>query len=247
MSLPLGQTRTRVARDHAMIAPDSHVVAPLPGWRDTPGIVLISPAMGAAFTQYLAMMTGTSASAMPQQGVERFIFVREGQVMLTLNGDTHTLAAESYCYLPPDTTHEITCVDSATLIIFEYRYQPLNGVAAPQPFIGRAADRKAEPFMGDDDAMLAPLLPADTSFDLAVNLFTFNPGAALPLVEVHVFEHGLYMTKGRGVYRLDEDWLPVEAGDSIWMGPYCPQWFCAIGKSPAQYLYSKNVNRDAMP
>ncbi|MBI1368484.1 MAG: (S)-ureidoglycine aminohydrolase [Planctomycetes bacterium] len=246
MTLPLGQTRSRVARDHAMIGPDSHVIAALPGWRQTQGVVLISPAMGAGFTQYIAMMGPGSVSAPPQPGVERFVFVRDGAATLALDGKKHALDAQGYAYLPPDAPHEITTDNVASLILFEYRYQAREGVAPPKALVGRAADRKAQPFMGDPDAMLANLLPDEPGYDLAVNLFTFNPGAALPLVEVHVFEHGLYMTRGRGVYRLGDEWFPVEAGDSIWMGPYCPQWFCAIGKAPAQYLYSKNVNRDAM-
>jgi (S)-ureidoglycine aminohydrolase len=28
------------------------------------------------------------------------------------------------------------------------------------------------------------------------------------------------------------------------MAPYCPQWFVAIGKEPASYIYYKDVNRD---
>jgi (S)-ureidoglycine aminohydrolase len=38
----------------------------------------------------------------------------------------------------------------------------------------------------------------------------------------------------------------VAAGDVIWMAPYCPQWFVAMGKSPASYLYYKDVNRAAL-
>ena len=34
--------------------------------------------------------------------------------------------------------------------------------------------------MGDPDAILKVLLPRDPRFDLAVNVFTFQPGAALP-------------------------------------------------------------------
>ena len=30
------------------------------------------------------------------------------------------------------------------------------------------------------------------------------------------------------------------------MAPYCPQWFVAMGKQPARYLYYKDVNRDPM-
>jgi (S)-ureidoglycine aminohydrolase len=30
------------------------------------------------------------------------------------------------------------------------------------------------------------------------------------------------------------------------MASYCPQWFVAMGKRPARYLYYKDVNRDAL-
>jgi (S)-ureidoglycine aminohydrolase len=59
-------------------------------------------------------------------------------------------------------------------------------------------------------------------------------------------EHGLLMLSGQGVYRLEDSWYPVAAGDVIWMAPYCPQWFVAMGKSPASYLYYKDVNRAAL-
>src|SRR5207247_1806601 len=88
------------------------------------------------------------------------------------------------------------------------------------------------------------MLQAGPAVDVAVNLFTFKPGADLPLVEVHVMEHGLLMLEGQGVYRLADAWHPVQQGDVIWMAPYCPQWFVAMGKTPARYLYYKDVNRD---
>jgi (S)-ureidoglycine aminohydrolase len=94
--------------------------------------------------------------------------------------------------------------------------------------------------------MLQSLLPQDLSFDLAVNIFTYQPGTTLPLVEVHLMEHGLLMLEGQGVYRLGDSWYPVQAGDAIWMASYCPQWFVAMGKRPARYLYYKDVNRDPL-
>ena len=63
---------------------------------------------------------------------------------------------------------------------------------------------------------------------------------------VHVMEHGLLMLDGAGVYRLEDNWYPVQAGDAIWMAPYCAQWFVAMGKVPASYLYYKDVNRPAI-
>ena len=75
---------------------------------------------------------------------------------------------------------------------------------------------------------------------------SYQPGGHLPFVEVHVMEHGLLMLSGAGVYRLEDDWYPVQAGDEIWMAPYCAQWFVAMGKTPARYLYYKDVNRPAI-
>ncbi len=59
----------------------------------------------------------------------------------------------------------------------------------------------------------------------------YQPGAALALVEIHVMEHGLLMLQGGGIYRLGNSWYPVQTGDFIWMAPYCPQWFGALGKT----------------
>ena len=100
--------------------------------------------------------------------------------------------------------------------------------------------------MGNEDAILQPLLPDHPPFDMAVNVFTFQPGATLPMVETHVMEHGLLVLEGWGVYRLGDDWHPVEAGDVIWMSPYCPQWFVAAGKEPTRYIYYKDVNQDPL-
>jgi (S)-ureidoglycine aminohydrolase len=30
------------------------------------------------------------------------------------------------------------------------------------------------------------------------------------------------------------------------MGPYCPQWFGALGKEPSSYLLYKEANRDVL-
>ena len=101
-------------------------------------------------------------------------------------------------------------------------------------------------FLGDPSARLRTLLPDEPGFDLAMNTFVFDPGATLPMVESHVMEHGLIFLEGGGVYRLGDAWCPVTAGDSIWMAPYLPQWFGALGKTPSRYHYYKDVNRDPL-
>jgi (S)-ureidoglycine aminohydrolase len=97
--------------------------------------------------------------------------------------------------------------------------------------------------MGDDALQVRVLVPDNPAFDFAVNTMTFLPGASLPMVETHVMEHGLLMLAGSGIYRLGDYWYPVAEGDFIWMAPFCPQWFGALGKTPAKYLIYKDWNR----
>ena len=240
-----GSTRSSVRKDHALIAPDSFVRSALPGWDHTEVVILISPQMGARFLQYLALMgPGASAAAAPP-GFGRVVFVLDGEVMLQAGREAaHLLAPGGYAFLPADAEVRLRAKAPSRLNIFEKRYLPLAGVTPPRVLVGREQAVEGMPFLGDPDALLKTLLPTEPAFDLAVNLFTFKPGAALPLVEVHVMEHGLLMLEGQGVYRLADAWYPVQQGDVIWMAPYCPQWFVAMGKTPARYLYYKDVNRD---
>ncbi|HXO76771.1 MAG TPA: cupin domain-containing protein, partial [Puia sp.] len=108
---------------------------------------------------------------------------------------------------------------------------------------GKAGNVPGDVFLGDEALRMQILLPDEPAFDMAVNIFTYDPGGHLPLVETHVMEHGLLYLQGQGIYRLDQDWYPVKKGDCIWMAPYCQQWFTAMGKEPAVYIYYKNVNR----
>jgi (S)-ureidoglycine aminohydrolase len=124
---------------------------------------------------------------------------------------------------------------------------PLDGTVPPETVVGREGQVTGQPFLGDEDARLQTLLPIHPSFDMAVNIFTYVPGACLPFVETHIMEHGLLMPEGKGIYRLEDRWYPVAAGDCIWMAPYCPQWFTAVGKSRTRYLYYKDVNRPMSP
>ena len=244
---PFGTTRSRVRRDHALIAPESFVAAALPGWRNTKGVVLVSPAMGARFVQYLAMMEPGGLAAPAVAGVERVLYVLEGDVELELaEGGGHVLGPGGFAYLPGDGYGPLRATSASRLCVFEKRYAPLPGVDPPGARVGNEADLPGEPFLGDPDALLKVLLPDDPAFDLAVNVFTYRPGATLPVVEVHVMEHGLLMLEGQGVYRLGDSWYPVREGDAVWMAAYCPQWFVAMGKGPARYLYYKDVNRDPL-
>lgn len=244
---PFGSTRTRVEADHALVGPDSHVVSALDGWTDAEGVILISPAMGPApkgprFCQYLVHGTDDSKLKPAAAGVERLIYVLDGAFVV----DGEKLTADSFVWLPPNAGGSGSCACDSRLLVFEKPYVTSPDAQVPRMLTGTLADAPAEPFMGDEDAMLATLLPTDTGFDMAVNVFTYEPGATLPFVETHIMEHGLYMAAGQGVYRLGESWYPVQKGDTIWMAAYCPQWFVAMGKEPARYIYYKDVNRSPL-
>jgi (S)-ureidoglycine aminohydrolase len=128
--------------------------------------------------------------------------------------------------------------------VIEKPYLPLEGIAAPDLLIASEGSIPGVALNGDDALQVRVLLPpAQPAFDFAVNTMEYQPGASLSMVEVHVMEHGLLMLEGEGIYRLGDAWYPVAKGDFIWMGPYCPQWFGALGKSPAKYLIYKDWNR----
>ena len=238
-----GSTRSRVERNYALITEDTHVVSPLIGWANASAVVHISPEMGSRFWQFTVTLEPGATSA-ARAGVERFIYVQNGSCALQLEDQAQVMRAGSYAFIPADLQHRIACESEATLVVFEKRYVPLGSAPEPQAVVGHVDDVSGEPFMGDEDARLKTLLPIDPSFDMAVNLFTYQPGATLPQVEIHTMEHGLVMLDGQGIYRLGEDHFPVMAGDVIWMASYCPQWFVAMGKQPASYLYYKDIHRD---
>lgn len=237
-----GSSRSRIARNHALLAPESHVRTTLPGWEKTATVVLISPHMGAAFTQYLAHMEKSGRAGAPAEGAQRFVYVQSGGVRVSVEKRAAALKEGGFAYFPANCEHAIQATRETTLIVFEKPYERL-GPGRPMPIIGSEQGVQGAAFMGDPDAMLKELLPSDPSMDFAMNVFEFKPGGTLPLVEVHYMEHGLSFLSGQGVYRLDESWYPVQAGDTIWMGPYCPQWFVAAGKTNSRYLYYKNMHR----
>jgi (S)-ureidoglycine aminohydrolase len=249
MTDPYGHTRAVVTPRYALMTPPGLVRAPLPGWPGAACVVAISPAIGARFAQILVTLPPGAQGQGQRSREELFLFVRSGAAGVSVAGDRASLRAGGYAYIPPGATYLVQSEgdrDPAELLVFQKPYLPIAGIPVAEPIFGHEQDLLGAPFLGDEAALLKTLLPETMAFDLAVNIFTFMPGATLPMVETHVMEHGLLMLNGTGIYRLGDDWHPVQAGDMIWMAPFCPQWFVATGKSPARYIYYKDVNRDAL-
>ena len=240
-----GATRNVVTHRYALLTPSGFVPSFLPGWENATCIVLISPAMGAGFCQYLITL-GKDGHGRGNTGkTQYFAYLVEGSASVVLDEKRHRMEAGSFAYVPPGKDIHFQGSD-AKLLIFQKPYVPLINFNAPEKYVGHQREVKGQPFLGNDAARLQVLLPDTPAYDMAVNIFTYQPGATLPFVETHVMEHGLLMLSGQGVYRLDADYHPVQTGDVIWMAPYCPQWFVAMGKTPASYIYYKDVNRDPM-
>ena len=118
------------------------------------------------------------------------------------------------------------------------------GAARPAPIFGHEREVKAVPAADHPDIKLQSLLPDQPAFDLAVSIVTHAPGAAPATVTTRLNEYGVAFLKGQGIQRLDTDYHPVTAGDVLWIAPFCPQWFAALGKTPTSYICYQDVNRD---
>ncbi len=190
---------------------------------------------------------------MAEHRLERELFLRADQLLIEVLGDKLgeiELADESisltdggFIFLPWHTAFAIIGNDETRVTVFRKVFEFQESFGPPPMVFGMASTTPGEPFLGNPRALLQTLLPVDPRYDMAVNIFTYQPGATLPFVETHIMEHGLLMLSGQGIYRLEESYYPVTAGDVIWMAPYCPQWFVAMGDEPASYLYYKDVHR----
>ena len=237
----LGHTRSSNQRDHLLHTPDTFIRIPLPAITGGVAVVHCSPACGAGFTQYTAELEagGTLAATANQ----RFVYLLEGAAQIGLAGKQEELIPGGYAYLPVDSDATLTAGAPSRILVIEKCYEPHPSLPVPPAFFGQEAAAVASPLLGDPDLVVRALLPDSPAYDFAVNTMTYQPGAALSQVEFHVMEHGLLMLEGGGIYRLGDQWYPVQAGDFIWMAPYCPQWFGALGKVPAKYLIYKDFNR----
>ncbi|CAI9095602.1 OLC1v1031590C1 [Oldenlandia corymbosa var. corymbosa] len=240
-----GFTRSVYKRDHALISPESHMFGPLPYWTNTLGAYLITPAMGSHFVMYLAKMQENSKSGIPPRDVERFIFVVHGAVLLTdISGVTHSLNVDSYAYLPPNSTHSLNCDTSSTLIVIEKRYNYLESHIPD--LIVSSTDKQPLVVTPGEGYEYRDLLSASLAHDFNIYIMDYKPGQFLNVKEVHYNQHGVLILEGQGIYRLGDSWYPVQAGDAIWMAPFVPQWYAALGTSRTRYLLYKDGNRNPL-
>ena len=223
----------------------------LPGWTETRLWVLARPMTGFAetFSHYIMEVSpkGGSTSPDPDKLAQSVLFVVNGDGVIDIDGSTHDLTSGSYVYLAPGATWTFANASSSPVTFhwIRKRYQRTEGVSMPVSFVSHDKDVTPIP-MPDTKGTWATsrfVDPDDLSHDMHVNIVSFEPGGHIPFAETHVMEHGLYMLEGSADYYVNKDWIPVEAGDYLWLRAFCPQACIAKGSGRFRYLLYKDVNR----
>ena len=229
------------------------VTSYLPFWEGTRLWVLSRPLSGFAetFSQYIMEVKpgGGSDRPEPEADAQAVLFVVEGELTVTLDGERHVLKPGGYAYLPPASgwTARNEGPRTARFHWIRKAYDFVEGLEAPDALFLDEAD--IPPLaMPDTEGRWATTRfvdPEDLRHDMHVTIVTFEPGGLIPFEETHVMEHGLYVLEGKAVYKLNQDWVEVEAGDFMWLRAFCPQACYAGGPGRFRYLLYKDVNRHA--
>ena len=227
------------------------VTSVLPHWDQTLLWVLARPLTGFAetFSQYIMEVGPGGGSERPEDDkrAQAVLFVMEGELTLSLDGKTHVMTPGGYAYLPPSSNSTVRNNGARPTRFHWIRkaYQQVDGVAVPEAFVVNEHDYEPVAMPGTEGKWSTTRFvdPMDVRYDMHVNIVTFEPGAVIPFAETHVMEHGLYVLEGKAVYRLNQDWVEVEAGDFMWLRAFCPQACYAGGPGRFRYLLYKDVNR----
>ena len=227
------------------------VTSQLPFWENTRAWILARPLSGFAetFSQYIMEVApgGGSDRPEPDAGAEAVLFILEGALSLVLNGAPHVMRPGGYAFIPPGAAWSARNqgAEPARFHWIRKSYEAVDGITLPDAFVVNENDVAPSP-MPDTNGVWATTRFVDMNdlrHDMHVTIVTLEPGGVIPFAETHVMEHGLYVLEGKAVYRLNRDWVEVEAGDFMWLRAFCPQACYAGGPGKFRYLLYKDVNR----
>ncbi|MCO5162366.1 MAG: bifunctional allantoicase/(S)-ureidoglycine aminohydrolase [Mesorhizobium sp.] len=227
------------------------VTSYLPHWSRTIAWIIARPLSGFSetFTQYVMDVSpgGGSDRPEPVAGAEGVLFLMDGELTVTVDGAAHRMLKGGWAFLPPGSgwTVRNTGTVPARFHWIRKLYEEVDGIDIPGPLFSNDQDvvPLSMPGTAGRWATTRFVDPEDLRYDMHVNIVTFEPGAVIPFMETHVMEHGLYVLEGKAVYKLNRDWVEVEAGDFMWLRAFCPQACYAGGPGKFRYLLYKDVNR----
>ena len=227
------------------------VTSVLPFWDQTRCWIIARPLSGFAetFSQYIMEVApgGGSDAPEPDEQAEAVLFVVSGELRVQLAGREQVLTPGGFAYLPPDCGWRARNAGGQPVRFHWIRkaYEAVKGIEVPEPLFLNERDITPIPMPDTKGAWVTTRFVehGDMRHDMHVTIVTLQPGAVIPFLETHVMEHGLYVLEGKGVYRLNRDWVEVEAGDFMWLRAFCPQACYAGGPGPFRYLLYKDVNR----
>jgi (S)-ureidoglycine aminohydrolase len=227
-----------------VLTPANHYLSRLPSLPGVGVYKLVTPRLAPArFGQYLLEVPAGGARCPLAPEHEHFVFGLEGDASVAGDEGDFRLGAGGFAYIPSGTSFRLDVPGVARLLWLKRPYEAWPGLGVPAAHGGHldavAATATAVPGLVRREL----IDPFDPAFDFNMSLMSFEPGVGLPQIEIHDEEHGLYMTAGGGDYHLDGEQRLVEAGDFIYMAPYCPQGFVA-GPDGGSYLLYKDVYRD---
>ena len=235
--------------NYVVLEPDGLVKNVIPGYENCDTTILGCPEMGATFADYLvtAHADGKNAAGIGGDGIESFLYVISGAVSVKNADESADLTEGGYMYSPADKpmTFENKSGEDAKLYVYRRRYIPLEGHSA-HTVVGNANDIAYMDYEGMTNAQSKDLLPAgeDLGFDINMHFLKFEPGASHGYLETHIQQHSMYFLQGKGMYNLDGDWMPLQAGDYVFMDSFVPQGCYGVGTEDYIYIYSKDCNRD---
>jgi (S)-ureidoglycine aminohydrolase len=227
------------------------VTSSLPFWDRTRAWIIARPLSGFAetFAQYIMEVSpgGGSEQPEPDPRAEAVLFGVEGSFTLDLRGQAYAMEPGSYAFIPPGMPWAVRNANASAARFHWIRkaYESVTGLGMPDAFVVNEKDI-APTVMPDTNGVWSTTRfvdPADLRHDMHVTIVNFEPGGVIPFAETHVMEHGLYVLEGKAVYRLNTDWVEVEAGDFMWLRAFCPQACYAGGPGRFRYLLYKDVNR----
>lgn len=227
------------------------VTSYLPFWEKTRAWIIARPLSGFAetFSQYIMEVGPGGGSARPETDpkAEAGLFIVEGRLALTIAGKRHETEPGSFAFIPPGVAWTARNESGAQVKFHWIRksYEAVDGLDKPDALVVNERDIKPDPMPGTEGRWATTRFvdPADLRHDMHVTIVTLEAGAVIPFAETHVMEHGLYVLEGKAVYRLNRDWVEVEAGDFMWLRAFCPQACYAGGPGRFRYLLYKDVNR----